>query len=78
MDDEFINAAVLQFMGIPQEDWGRKDSISLDKVKKFKIWRTICEARENLEHGIHDMPVIIDLNSGDSFTIISDLTNRPS
>lgn len=78
MDDEFINAAVLQFMGIPQEDWGHKDSISLDRVKKFKIWRTICEASKTLEHGIHDMPVIIDFNSGDSTTIISDLTHRPS
>ena len=73
MEDEFINAAILQFMGIPQEDWGRKDSIPLDKVKKFKIWKTICEARENLENTIEDIPMIIHINGGESIASMSTL-----
>lgn len=71
---DFINAAVLQFIGVPQEDWGRKDSVSLEKVKSYKIWKRICEARENLEHENDEIPVLIAINKGENATCFSDLS----
>ena len=57
---EFVNGAILQFIGMPYEDNIVDEVILLDKVKDFQIWHMIYRAHE-LEEKSAVKPVIIDI-----------------